>query len=353
MKTTIFLLCIFFFSTCKKPPVENNIYDFSNDGVFIVNEGNFTYGNASLSFIDFEKDTIYNQIFLNATDYPLGDVAQSITLWQDLAFIVINNSGKVYVINNKTANYKGTIKNLTSPRYIEILSNNKAYISDLYNNSIIIVNPSTFEITGSINTETSTEAMIQWNDFVFVTNWNQGNIVFKINSTTDLVDTSIIINYQPNSLVIDKNNKLWVLSDGGFNIDTSENDFAALTRINPNTMEIEAVFEFANKTNSPSHLSINKTQDSLFYLNGSWSGNSDNGGIYKMSINAEELPIIALIIENNRLFYNFNVNKNGKIIISDAKDYSQEGDILIFSNSRELEKVFKAGIIPSFFLFNK
>lgn len=353
MKTTIFISIILFFATCKTPPDKNIIYDFSNYGVYVVNEGNFTYGNASLSFIDFEKDTIYNQVFHNATGFPLGDVAQSITIWQNFAFVVINNSGKIYVINNITGEYIGTIKNLTSPRHIKIISNKKAYITDLYSNVITIVNPSTFEITGIIDIGTSSETMIQWNDFVFATNWNQGNKLFKINTTTNSIDTNIIINYQPNSLVIDKNSKLWVLSDGGQNVDTADNDFAALTCVNPNTMQIEKIIKFEDKANSPTHLTINKTLDTLFYLNSSWSGSNSNGGIYKICINDNLLSNIPFIPEDNHLFYSFAIGKNGEIIISDAIDYSQEGETLLYSSSCNFIKTYKAGIIPGFFLFNE
>ncbi|MBN2891311.1 MAG: YncE family protein [Bacteroidales bacterium] len=353
MKTTIFILTILFFITCKKPPEEKTNYDFSNYGVFVVNEGNFTYGNASLSFIDFEKDTIYNQVFYNATTYPLGDVAQSITLWNNLAFVVINNSGKIYVINSITAEYIGTIKNLSSPRFVEIISDNKAYVSDLYSNTIAIVNPLTFEITGSINIGTPTETITKWHNFVFVTNWNKGNKIFKINTQTDNVDTSIVVNYQPNSLVIDKNNKLWVLCDGGMDVDTSKNDFPALICINPNNMQIEKNIEFSNKLESPTHLNINSTLDTLYYLNSSWNQNISNGGVFKMSIIEEQLPNNAFIAENNRLFYSFGVGKKDEIIISDAVDFAQEGSVFLYSKSGNQIKTFKAGIIPGYFMFNE
>ena len=47
-------------------------------GLFITNEGNFQYGNATLSFYDTQTRKIDNEVFFRANDQKLGDVAQSL-----------------------------------------------------------------------------------------------------------------------------------------------------------------------------------------------------------------------------------------------------------------------------------
>lgn len=348
----IFIIAFFSVFACNKTPI-NQDFILKNPGIYISNEGNFTYGNSSLSYIDLEKDTIFNNIFLKTTSFPLGDVAQSITTLDSNIFVVINNSGKIYVINRKTAKYVATITGLTSPRYIQIISSQKAYVSDLYSNNITIFNPTNFKKIGIININCSSETMLKYNEFVFVTNWNKGGKLIKINSNTDKVEQKIDVTFQPNSLVLDKNNNIWVLSDGGQNVDTTKNDFPALTCINTDNMEIVKTLIFNNKKASPSHLCINSSKDSLFFIYNSLNDDLSNGGVYKLSINSEQIPNIAFISQKNRMFYSMAVNSKSEIIVSDAIDFVQQGIILFYSSSGELKQSYKAGIIPGCFLFNE
>ena len=110
-----------------KPEIQNKDYNFEGKGILICNEGNFTYGNSSLSYIDLESDSIYSDVFFEVTGYPLGDVAQHITIFEDNVFISINNSGKIYIVNKNSFVYVGEISGLNSPRFICI--KNSVWIS--------------------------------------------------------------------------------------------------------------------------------------------------------------------------------------------------------------------------------
>ena len=46
----------------------------SGRGLFICNEGNFQYGNATLSYYDPTTKTVENEIFYRANAMKLGDV---------------------------------------------------------------------------------------------------------------------------------------------------------------------------------------------------------------------------------------------------------------------------------------
>ena len=165
------VLSVLFFS-CKKNNDEPNPGLNLGNGVFILNQGNFTAGNASLSYFQNSGSILYNDLFYSVNGVPLGDVAQSITINGSTSYIVVNNSGFIYAINSKTVEYQAKITGFTSPRYMTIVSQNKAYVSDLYSTSIAIVDISSNQVAGSVEVGRSTEEMELIGDEVFAANWS-------------------------------------------------------------------------------------------------------------------------------------------------------------------------------------
>ncbi|MBQ3522062.1 MAG: YncE family protein, partial [Bacteroidales bacterium] len=186
-------------------------FNLSSRGLFITNEGNFQYGNATLSYYDPDNKTVENELFYRANAMKLGDVAQSMTIRDGIGWIVVNNSHVIFAIDIETGKEIGRITNLTSPRYMHFLSDEKAYVTQIWDNRIFIVNPETFEITGYIQCpnmtmeQGSTEQMVQYGRYVYVNCWSYQNRILKIDTVTDTVVDELIVGIQPTSLVMDKN----------------------------------------------------------------------------------------------------------------------------------------------------
>jgi len=64
------LLLLLLTSSCTDLFPEKIDYD-EGAGVFICNEGNMTFGNASLSFFDPSLEEVKNQVFFNANEFPV------------------------------------------------------------------------------------------------------------------------------------------------------------------------------------------------------------------------------------------------------------------------------------------
>jgi len=331
--------------SCTDEPVQTVFFHLNTEkGVFIACEGNFMYGNASLSFYNPENKTVQNQLFYARNNAPLGDVAQSLMLFKNTLFVVVNNSGKIYAIDPETAEFKGVISGLTSPRYIHVVSDSKAYVSDLYAHHITIFNPVTLEITGQIDLSENrtSEQMVQVGKYVFVSSWSYDKYLLVVDTETDKMIGEIKVPYQPKNLVLDKNQKIWIFSQGDVEGVSSEQQLPALTRVDPQTFTVEQIYRFAEGS-QPAGLEMNSTLDTLYFI---------NSGIQKMGIEQKSLPDSSFIPAENKLFYSMGVTPdNNDIYVSDAIDYTQNALIYRYSQQGMLIDSFLVDINPSDFLF--
>ena len=325
---------------------EEETFEASPSGLFITNEGNFQYGNASLSFYDPATRTIENEVFYRANGMKLGDVAQSMTVHNGVGWVVVNNSHVVFAIDLNTFREVGRITNLTSPRYMHFVSADKAYITQIWDNRITVVNPRTYQITGYIECpamtmETgSTEQMVQWGDYVYVNCWSYQNRILKIDTRTDTVVDELEVGIQPTSLVIDRNGKMWTITDGGYDGSPYGYEAPSLYRIDAETFRIEREFPFA-LGDAPSEVQINGAGDKIYWL---------NEDVWEMDVEAEWLPVRPFLEQRETIYYGLTVDpRSGEVYVADAIDYQQQGMIYRYSPTGELIDEFYVGIIPGAF----
>lgn len=312
----------------------------TGSGVFILNEGNFMGGNGSLSFYSYDSSKIYNDLFYNINGRPLGDIPNSLGIRADYAYILVNNSGKIEVINKNTIESVATINGLTSPRNISFAGNNKAYVTSMYSDSLTIINLIDNSISGYINLRRFSESIVISGSKAYVSNWigpnyMSGNEVMVINTITDEVVDSIEVGYEPESMVTDKNNNLWILCNGGY----ARNNYAKLIRVNTITDIVEKEFQFSTKQLSPTCLQIDGSGETLYFL---------ERGVHQMEINSSELPVTPLIPESGHFFYKLSINPvNNDILLTDAIDYQQSGYLLYYNKEGALVSEHTADIAPA------
>ena len=306
----------------------------------------FQYGNATLSYYDPETKSVENEVFYRANAMKLGDVAQSMTIRDGVGWIVVNNSHVIFAIDINTFKEVGRITNLASPRYIHFVSDEKAYVTQIWDNRIFIVNPKRYEITGYIECPNmamesgSTEQMVQYGKYVFVNCWSYQNRILKIDTETDQVVDELIVGIQPTSLVMDKNYKLWTITDGGYEESPYGYETPSLYRIDAARFEIEKQFRF-KPGDSPSEVQINGEGDKLFWI---------NKDIWSMDVEADRVPVRPFLKYRDTKYYGLTVNpRNGDVYVADAIDYQQQGVIYRYTAEGEQIDRFYVGIIPGAF----
>ncbi len=217
MKTinSLALLFIIILSGCSKDNPDPILSGKYTNGYFVTNEGNFGNGNGSISFID-DFGNVENNVFANNNSQLLGDVVQSMNIFNEKAYIVVNNSGKIIVSSLDSMNYLTTI-DVTSPRYLTQVSESKAYVTDWGVNGVHVLNLDNNTIRTTISCGIGPEAIVVNNGYAYVCNvggWGLDNTVSIINTSTDIVETILTVGDKPNSLVVDANGAIWVLSGG-------------------------------------------------------------------------------------------------------------------------------------------
>jgi hypothetical protein len=331
-------LFILIFS-CTKITDNNKLSVLTGNGVFIVNEGNYRWGNGSLSFFSYDSSKIYNDIFTSTNERPLGDIPNSIMINGDKLYIVVNNSGKIEVIDSNTLESIKTITGLIAPRNIAAVSGSRAYVTSIYSDSLIVLNLINDSVEGFINLRRSSEAIVVSENKAFISNWVGGKEVMIVNTLTNKVIDSVEVAGEPESMVLDKNKMLWVLCNGGW----LRNVYAELIKINTSNDGIVSRYQFPAKENSPTCLQIDGRGEVLYYL---------DAGVRKMNIEAPGLPANPLIAESGHYFYKLGVNPvNSDIFVTDAVDYQQQGYVLYFNKNGTLIDTYMAGIIPGMICF--
>ena len=322
--------------------------DFSatERGLFIVNEGMFQYGNATLSYYDPETKTVENEVFHRANAFKLGDVAQSMTLHNGVGWIAVNNSHVVFAVDPDTFREVGRITNLTSPRYIHFVSDEKAYVTQIWDNRIFIVNPKRYEITGYIECPDmtaesgSTEQMVQYGKYVFVNCWSYQNRILKIDTETDRVVGQLTVGIQPASLAMDRNNKLWTVTDGGYEGSPYGYEAPSLYRIDAETFSVEKQFRFRKGTPRRRCSSTARATRSTGSTGTSGACPSPGSSFRcARSSNTKETKYYGLTVDP----------ANGDVYVADAVDYQQQGVVYRYTAKGEPVDEFHVGVAPGAF----
>lgn len=304
--------------------------------VYIINEGNFTWGNASFSIYDPLRKTISNNVFSAVNNRPLGDVAQSVLLHNNHAFLVVNNSGKVEVLHESDLTAVASIAGLASPRYM-VEAANKLFISDLYANAISVCNSNTFQVSGQIAVPGWTEQLLPINGELWCVGAGNNNM-YLIDPVAEQLIDSVAVGEEPNSAVLDAEGFLWVLCSGGF-----DEELPTLHKIDVQNRQVVLTHSFAELSQSPTALAINASGTHLFWL---------NTDLWTMHIHDSALPATAAIAAANRNLYNVAVHPlSNEIYLTDARSFVEEGTVYRYAETLQPVDSFQCGIIPGHIAF--
>ncbi|SFG16333.1 MULTISPECIES: YncE family protein [Salegentibacter] len=321
------------------------------DGLFVLNEGGFGNNNSSISYIDNDFSNLESDIFSTVNGSSLGDTGQSLTLDDNYAYIVMNVSNIVQIVDRYTFEHIHTIEEgLSNPRYLTLVDE-KIYVTnwgDASNDTddyIAIYNASTYESTGTISVGEGPEKIINDNNKLYVAlqgGYNYNNKIVIIDPISNTVEVSIEIGDSPNAIEI-SDGFLWVMSGGvpGYAQGVGETA-GSISKIDLSNNEITEELIFPNTTDHPSNFEIE--DDTIYY--------TLNGSVYSMEESATELPEESLFTFTDiTSFYGFEI-EDGYLYTGDAGDYSSNGVVRIYNFEGEIISQFDSGgVSPNGFYF--
>lgn len=322
--------------------------DYEN-GAFILNQGNFGTDNSSISFLS--NGVVYNNVFaqVNPTEV-LGDTGQDMAFYNDYAFIVVNSSQKIEIVNRFTMKHVASITSgLNNPRFITF-SNGKGYVTNWGNGTnttddfVAVIDLSSFAVTNTISVAEGPEKIVANNGKLYVAHqggYGFGNSVSVIDTATNAV-SSITVGDLPNALFI-ANNTLYVLCSGIPSYATIPAESAgSLVKVDL-TSNTKTTVAFSNLSH-PSNLVHDAS--SLYY--------TENLNVYKMNLSATTLPttpFFSTATQGVTGIYSLTLN-NDTFYVGDAVDFNSNGKLYVYNATGGFVTNYTVGISPTGVYFN-
>ncbi len=346
-KYILIILAILFTISCKDTPEnETELHEYGT-GAYIICEGNYTANNGEISFYNLKTDETFNNLFYNANDNkPLGDVIQSMIFCGEKAYISVNNSKKIEVVNATTFEHIAVITGVNYPRYLLKINDEKIYLTNgSAPGNIFVINSLTNEIEKSIEIGNMPENSVLANNKVYVTNgaWGNDSTISIINAETDILDTTIFVGHGATDIVTENTENLWVLCGGKVNYDENWNIIdeteSKIVKVNTNSFSIEKEIIIGQTGDdfNPMRLAINQNEGIIYY--------AEKDGIYSYNINTAENPIKII----SGTYYGLEINPStGNIYVFSDNAFSGAGTLNIYDKDGTIISAnIKTGIGPN------
>ena len=329
--SALFAATLLFTTSCRTDdpidePQPKGAYE---NGIFLSNEGNFGSPTATVSFISNDL-SVENKIYsANNDGAALGDVLQNIGVNGDNAYLILNNSNKIEIVNRYTFKKVATVSDQVSqPRYIAFAGNN-FYVTNSSGSSkfVNVYNSATNAFVKKIDLTSSGERIVEASGKIFVQNasFGSGKKITIINPTSNTVEKEVTV---PNG-----NIKKTISTGGNVYTIASTSTDSYIYKLSP-TGAISSTITLTGIANG-NNLEIDGTK--FFFSSGA--------KVYSMDLGSTVIPTtpVLMLTDNSwSALYGFSVI-DGKIYISNANGFTADSTVEIYSTAGTLLKTVTAG----------
>ena len=319
--------------------------------LYVVCQGNFGRANAGVTHYNRQTGAVVRDRFAAANPgVALGDVAQSMTIVGDTAYIVVNNSNRITVVRRSDFRQIEEITGLEQPRYLAVFGG-KGYVTEW---------GSTFGAPGRVSeldlmtsrptgrtfvTGIQPEEIIATPTGLLVANSGSSflTVILPATASTTIVPTSD----GPTALRLDRGGRVWVLCAGRiaytptYDIDTAASTAGALVSLPLTNLAAGTTRQFTRKGTVPTGLALGADSTKLYY--------SYHGNTFEISTTATTLPRTAFI---PRAFDAFGVDpQDGTLYGADQRGFTADGEVRRYRPTGAFINSFPTAIGPTQFVF--
>lgn len=339
------VIAVLFLIACGEEEIPMAELGKYESGVFIINQGKFGDGTGTVTY--YNRDTTVSQNIYQTENAGavLGNIAQSMQVANGNVYLAINNAAKIEVANTDDFTKIATINDLSQVRYMVASEDEKtlyasSWGADGVSGVLYEIDTETNQIISTLETGGGLENMVIDGSELYVTKsggFGTDSTIIQYDLSRSVIEQEYIVGDNPVGIVKDNEDDIWVLCTGAFDFSNPDNNTpGGLYKLDGDvpTLQIELL-------NGANNLVIDPVGNKVYYL--------DSEGIKAVDLASLESSLFA-----SGSYYALGFDqKDRKVYVSDAKDFSSNGEVISINLSGVQQNGFKAGIIPGGFYFTK
>ncbi len=347
------ILPLFILSSCKKDD-DNNGSSNASTVAYIVNYGSYSGSKGDISIYDINAKTISQDAYKTANALAFNSNIQSMSIYNDLAYLMSNNGDKIDILDAKTL--KQTINpistNIVKPRFFAA-TGNTAYVScwgDVTDWSVLAESYiAKIDLTSKSVTKIALpggpEGLLIYNNKLYaaLTAINKVAVVDLTSNAISYIEVQAV----PQHFVLDNNNTIWVSLVSKYST-PFPSEKLGLAQINPANNTVTSNVKFTDM-GADGYIHISGDKKSIYAMGSeAWPGTAST--IFKLDIASKTMASAALITGEN--FYGFNVNPDtDQIYVLISPDATKNGTLKIYDKSGGKLDEEETGISPAQVVF--
>ena len=315
-------------------------------GILVGNEGTFQFNNASIGVWDETTNQYLGERFRQANQAQLGDILQHMWIDGDRLWLVVNNSQKIEIVDRRDFRRIATIRPIHSPRYVAPASDTTVWVSQIWEDSIVVVHRQRFEVLYKLPFPPGwSEDLLPIDQWMWISSPSlytgpAQHHLYRMHIDPPHTLDSIAVGASPTRLLQSDDTTVWVLCTGHSN-----------SRLLPSLYAVHAhTFEVMHEHSLPVHtgalgsgMCFDPNSGNLYIL---------YGDVFVLSTLASSPQIKEWLPARGKSYYSIGwLTDMGILLLGDAVDFVQRGVVEMRKPpDTTLLNSFRAGIIPSLFI---